>query len=555
MITACGEGVLPASTPSLSARTEALIAEARSAERTGRRTRARECFEGALRSLPDESHAPMASALLRWIGRTYIDDGDLDAAHDCFEAALAAAEAAEDPAAAAHAINTMAAAEQQRGNLDLAERRYRQALAHAVVGGETRLQAMIHQNLGTIANIRGDLTDALRSYRVSLGTYQELGLDGYRAALLNNVGMLLTDLGRWRAAERAYADAHALSSAVGDQTVRVLVEVNRAQLWIARRHFGRARVACLSAIELAESLDDVRVLGEVYKHLGVIARESAAMDDAARYFEQARTIAEERHDPLLAAEVAREHAELHWLEQRGPETLKELSRAHRLFSQLRARRQLADVTRRLNALEASCLEIVRRWGESIESKDRYTSGHCERVADYASALAREAGFDEPTLFWFRAGALLHDVGKLIVPSEILNKSGRLTPDERALIERHPVAGEELLAGIEFPWDVRPMVRHHHERWDGAGYPDGLQGEQIPLSARILCLADVYDALTTDRPYRPAFAHDAALQIMRDGVGQMFDPQLYPKFEEIVSLRVLDGDRTGEPASPSMARSA
>ncbi len=135
------------------------------------------------------------------------------------------------------------------------------------------------------------------------------------------------------------------------------------------------------------------------------------------------------------------------------------------------------------------------------------------------------------------GALLHDVGKIAVPSEVLNKPGKLTPEERALTEQHPVAGVELLAGIDFPWDIRPMVRHHHEWWDGSGYPDKLAGEHIPLSARILCIADVYDALTTDRPYRQGFSHEKAVEIMEKDVGRLFDPELFGYFREIVDLRV------------------
>ena len=158
---------------------------------------------------------------------------------------------------------------------------------------------------------------------------------------------------------------------------------------------------------------------------------------------------------------------------------------------------------------------MRRWGESIEGKDCYTQGHCVRVADLACTLAARAGFDEKTLFWFRIGALLHDVGKLIVPQEVLNKPGKLDEDEWRVMRRHPEAGVELLADIEFPWDVRPMVRNHHEKWNGTGYPDGLAGNEIPLSARILCIADVYDALTTTRSYRAGYSHEKAVQIMTE----------------------------------------
>ena len=127
------------------------------------------------------------------------------------------------------------------------------------------------------------------------------------------------------------------------------------------------------------------------------------------------------------------------------------------------------------ASSARFIDAVRHWSGSIESKDRYTQGHCERVADLACALALRAGLEPRELFWFRIGAIVHDVGKLIIPSEILNKPGKLAPDEWELIKRHPVAGVEMLSDMDFPGDVIPMVRSHHERWDGQGYPDRLAG--------------------------------------------------------------------------------
>jgi putative nucleotidyltransferase with HDIG domain len=177
--------------------------------------------------------------------------------------------------------------------------------------------------------------------------------------------------------------------------------------------------------------------------------------------------------------------------------------------------------------------VVARWARDIESKDAYTRGHCERVADYACALARDVGFDEMTMFWFRIGAVLHDVGKIAVPSEILNKPGRLTAEERVIMEQHAAAGAELLSTIDFPWDILPMVRSHHERWDGSGYPDGLAGEEIALSARIVCVADVFDALTTDRPYRRGFTRDEALMMMAAERGRTFDPDLFARFDRLI----------------------
>jgi putative nucleotidyltransferase with HDIG domain len=236
---------------------------------------------------------------------------------------------------------------------------------------------------------------------------------------------------------------------------------------------------------------------------------------------------------LLAAETAREQAELYELMGKNRETLQALSRSHQSYTRFGAESRLADLKKRIGRLETRFYDLVARWAGSIESKDAYTLGHCERVADYACALARDVGYDDITMFWFRIGALLHDVGKIAVPSEILNKPGHLTPEERAIMETHAAAGYDMLRDIDFPWDILPLVRGHHERWDGKGYPDRLAADGIELSARIVCVADVFDALTTDRPYRRAFTWEEALTMMGKDVGKMFDPNLFPRFERIM----------------------
>jgi putative nucleotidyltransferase with HDIG domain len=199
---------------------------------------------------------------------------------------------------------------------------------------------------------------------------------------------------------------------------------------------------------------------------------------------------------------------------RNQETLKLLNAAHRLFGRLNARRDLVDVAAKTAHLEGIYLEVVRQWGSSIESSDTYTFGHSSRDAEYAVAVARAFGLSEADLTAVRVGAYLHDVGKIRVPHEILNKPDRLTAEEFEIIKQHPVYGVELLASVDFPWDVKPIVRSHHEKIDGGGYPDGLRGDEIPLGAQIIGIADVYDALTTARSYRAALPREAALAELR-----------------------------------------
>ena len=151
---------------------------------------------------------------------------------------------------------------------------------------------------------------------------------------------------------------------------------------------------------------------------------------------------------------------------------------------------------------------------SIEAKDPYTEGHCERLSEYSLALATQIGLPEELRTALRRGGIVHDVGKVAVPEHILLKPGPLTDDEWKIMKRHPVVGEQICCPLRSFRHVVPIIRHHHEKLDGSGYPDGLKGEQIPITARILQVVDVYDALTTDRPYRPALRPEEALAQIR-----------------------------------------
>jgi putative nucleotidyltransferase with HDIG domain len=509
-----------------------LMEEARVAAASGHRELARRRFESALYLLRSRDQAAEAATIFRNIGHLYFEDGEFSAGEDCLEVARAVAEATGDASALARTTNALAGGYWLRGRLDDAQRLYTQAGIEAWQVGDVKLAAMVEQNLGTIANVRGDLAGAIAHYETSLAGYRELGLDDQVGNLLNNVGMAHARLQQWEAAERTYLEALAMCAACGDVRTSLMIEVNRAETLIARQRLQDAKVICERVLRRAQPLNDLRATSEAQKNLGVVARESGASEVAEKFFREAFASATTREDLLLAAEVAREQAELYSAMRRERETLQALNTSHRLFGQLRAQRDIADVARRMRGLEQRFYDIVSAWARSIESKDPYTLGHCERVADYACAIFRAVD-PNGALFWFRIGALLHDVGKINVPIEVLNKPGKLTPDERALMESHPVAGVELLKDVEFPWDVLPMVRSHHERWDGKGYPDRLTGEAIPLHARVLAIADVFDALTTDRPYRPAFSPEEALRMMRVEMDGAFDPSLFPIFERLV----------------------
>jgi putative two-component system response regulator len=197
-------------------------------------------------------------------------------------------------------------------------------------------------------------------------------------------------------------------------------------------------------------------------------------------------------------------------------------------------------------------------GRIIEARDPCTEGHCDRLSTYASALGAVLGLERADLDALHRGAFLHDIGKIGIPDRVLLKRGKLTREEYELMKQHPRIGDELCATVRSLESVRPIVRHHHERFDGRGYPDGLAGTDIPLLARIVSVVDVFDALTTDRPYRAALTAETAYKIMRaDADGGWADRELVETFIAMNSSRDLRsassrGRGTSQPAARSAA---
>ncbi|MEQ9569614.1 MAG: HD domain-containing protein, partial [Longimicrobiales bacterium] len=364
-----------------------------------------------------------------------------------------------------------------------------------------------------------------------------------------------TDLQDWATAEGALDEAGKVCERTGDRDNALVVELNRGRYHLARGNDAAALMALDRARGLGESGEGSFWMPEIMKSYGTLYRRTGQDELARTYLARAEEEAERRGDRVLLADVAREWAVLHRAGGDSRATLVALNRAHRLFREVKARRELADVDRRLADLESQYLAIVREWGESIESADAYTQGHCTRVAEIACRLAAAAELPKEELRWFRMGALLHDVGKVAVPEEVLKKPGRLTDEEFRIMKRHPEAGVELLEGLDFPWDVRPMIRHHHEKWAGGGYPAGIGGEAIPFAARILTVADVWDALTTTRSYRPAFDYGRALSIMDEESGLTLDPSLYALFRDRVFPRLGDGRAAYGPGSVNVSASS
>ena len=509
---------------------EDLTREARRLEQNGAWEQAVTIYQSALEQSSD---ARLHSELWRKIGIVHYNRGNYEAATPAFtqsERKAAGAGAAQEQALAINCIASLAVAS---GQLDDAERHFRRAYPLAQLLGNEHLITIIDQNLATLANIRGDSDAALERNLSVIERYDRAGNHAGLCGALNNAGMIHADLEQVEAAEACYQRALEIAIAENDAELIGTIQLNRAELSFKCNRLDDARLYCDQAFGMFGRVENRLGLAEAYKVYGKIYRETGRTELAEAHFNVAARSAEESGYYLLHAESEAELALVYLARGKSQEALQKLNKAHRLFEEVRARRELFDNDKQLDRLEARYFQVVEAWGDSIEANDAYTAGHCGRVARYTAMLAEAVGYSGRELNWIRMGGFLHDVGKTGVDPEILNKPGKLNQDEWLAMQRHTVIGDEIISKLDFPYDIRPIVRNHHERWDGTGYPDQLMGDEIPRTARILCVADVFVALTTTRSFRQAYTREEALRIMHEEAGTVLDPELFRTFTRLL----------------------
>ena len=522
-------------TPSTSSyRTADLLHEARTFERSGCVTEAMQYYMAAVDAAQRNGEWALQAEALRRVAVLHHHRSEPDAARAAVQRSFDVAARAADDVLAAEALNVLGGFALEGDDLHGARETFLRALA---LGGRSpELQARLEQNLGILANVQGDLDAALEHYRRSLAAYRASGNEAGCALAFHNLGMISADRRQWDEADDYFGQSLAIARAIGDVRLQGLCQLNHAEVHLARQRFEQAMSGAESALAVFDQLGALLDKADAYRVIGTVYRETGRPALADARLRAAIELAGKTGSVLSEAEASRELALLYQTMGRNQDALRLLNTAHSLFGRLDARVELGDVSGRVARLEETYLALVRDWGQSIESADSYTFGHCERVANYAVEVAATLGLDEHQRTTVRVGAYLHDVGKIRVAHEILNKPGRLTPEEFDVIKMHPIWGIELLDAVEFPWDIKPIIRWHHEKHDGTGYPDRLRSEEIPLNAQIIGIVDVYDALTTTRSYRPAMTHDEALAEM-SRCRHWWRPEVYDAFMRVVSRPV------------------
>jgi HD-GYP domain-containing protein (c-di-GMP phosphodiesterase class II) len=490
-----------------------LLRNAHDHERSARVAQAINCFEEAIAASEQCGEPAVLAVALRRLAVIRHQRNEAAPARALAERSYDVARSAGLNGLAAEALNTIGVQDLLAGSLATARLTFARALA---LGRDSReLRARVEQNLGIAANIQGDHDRALEHYGRSLEAYQASGDEHGCAIAYHNLGMVTADQEQYDEAECHFEACRAIAERVGDAQLQAQGLVSHAEVDIARQRFENARQKAEESLAVFDRLGVKRGKADAYRVIGMVYREVGRPALAESRLTSAIDLAISAGAVLIEAEASRELAILYQAMGRNQEALSRLNRAHELFRRLNARADLVNVGGKMAELEGTYLAVVRAWGQSIESNDSATFGHCERVARHAVGMARALDFDASAETTLLLGAYLHDVGMVRVPHEILRKRSALTSDETRVLEMHPSWGIELLADVEFPWAIKPIVRWHHERCDGSGYPDGLTGERIPIAAQIVGILDVYDGLITARFGQPALdAVDAAWHIVQ-----------------------------------------
>ena len=500
----------------------------------GKYDQAIEEYQKILKYCRDTTHLTVKAETFTQIGQLLAKQGDFDRALGYVQRAIGANRRLKNDKGTCKALRNLGVIYLELGEFDEAEVNYGQAIELAQKIGDEILYADLVNNLGAIMNMKGNRDKALDYYTESLKIYENNHQIRKSAYTKNNVAITLLEQGKNDEAFAYFQDAYATAEQIKDGSLALIVDINLADLFLKKGDLTKAKVHCQKADAY---LQEARLVNgnlvEVKRIAGKIAQADNNHDVALEFFNSALEISRQVGTRFLEADVLLERGKLLRTINRHFDALGDLEASYQIYANLKAEGRREHTEQIISSIENLYLEIFESMAREVDLKDPYTKGHSDRVASLSLLLGRELGLPTSLLKTLVAAALLHDIGKIKVDDSILKKAGKLTADEYRQIMKHPEYGVEQLRAKELPWDVKPLILHHHEKLDGTGYPLGLKGEDIPLGAKIIGVADVFDALTSDRVYRPAYAVAAALELMNGDVGLAFDPVIFKCFEKMI----------------------
>jgi len=497
-------------------------------------------YQKLLKYCRDAEQLSVKSETFTQIGQLLCKQGDHDRALGYLQRALGTYRRLEDKAGICRALRNLGVVYVELGEFDETEANYIEAIAIAGQIGDQVLYADLVNNLGTIMNMKGNWKRALDLYRESLEIYKAEKETRKSAYAQNNIGITLGEKGINDEAYTYFKEAYKTATSIKDASLTLIVNINLADLSLKRGDLKNARQHCqLAEWYLIESNLVNGNLAETRKIAGKICFHEKDYDTALKHFNESLAICQNIGVRFLEAGVLCERGTLYQATDRHLDALADLEAAYHIYTTLKAEGKRDQTEEIIASVESLYLEVFESMARQVDRKDKYTKGHSDRVAALSLLLAKELGLPTAMVKTIVAAGLLHDVGKVYIDDEVLNKPGKLSDTEYKHIQKHPELGVSLLRGKEFPWDIKPLILHHHERMDGKGYPLGLKGEDIPLGARIMCIADVFDALTSDRVYRKAFDTSKALDIMNNEMGHAFDPVLLRCFVSMIEQGKAD----------------
>lgn len=388
--------------------------------------------------------------------------------------------------------------------------------------------------MGIVFSVMGKIEKATCCYEKGLKLHQKIGNLLGISQIYHNLGMVKKSIDQNQQAIEYFKRSISLSKKLGEKNLEAISLLSLSEALLHEDRLDGVKEYIDLALKYLTAQQDNLGIAEAWKLKGILSIKSKRWREAERLLIRSASIFKRYKNPLGEAEAYKELGYLYSQLGNKEKTWEWLEQSFGIFTQLRASIALEGVKESLHRLERVYLEVLRSMGREVERKDPYTYGHSERVAAFSLLIAQRIEYPIEKWKGLVAAAYLHDLGKVRIPDKILKKPGRLTDAEYTLIKEHPVIALDLLNNVEFPWEVKPLIRHHHERWDGRGYPDGLSGEEIPLGARIISVADTFDAITSARPYRPAIPLDEAIKIMeRAALEGQFDPLIYEAFLSIL----------------------